>query len=373
MQTKVKYDCAIVGGGIAGLCLAIQLARLNHSVILFEKNQYPFHKVCGEYISNESRDFLERMGVPLSLINVPHIDQLGISSPKGYMLEAPLRLGGFGISRYRLDATLSQLAKASGVVLLENCKVHNVTGVEGDYNIAAASGEFQAKVVCGSYGKHSPAFIDKAPGATAPNYIGVKYHVKTSLASNRIELHNFKDGYCGISKIEDDRYCLCYLTTASNLKKHNNDIKQLEAAVLMKNPLLRRYFQDVEFLFDKPLVISQVTFNKKHTDSNGLFLLGDAAGAIAPLCGNGMSIGMRASTLAAALISSYLNKEIAHQQALFLYKKQWDENFAARIKAGFYLQQILGKNQLTDISLKMLSYFPKFFQKIIKLTHGQPF
>ena len=41
------YDCAIIGGGLAGLCLAIQLAKNGHKIILFEKNQYPFHKVCG--------------------------------------------------------------------------------------------------------------------------------------------------------------------------------------------------------------------------------------------------------------------------------------------------------------------------------------
>ena len=52
------YDCAIIGGGLAGLCLAIQLAKNGHKIILFEKNQYPFHKVCGEYISMESWEFL---------------------------------------------------------------------------------------------------------------------------------------------------------------------------------------------------------------------------------------------------------------------------------------------------------------------------
>ena len=45
------YDLAIIGGGLAGLTLAIQVRRMGHSVILFEKEKYPFHRVCGEYIS----------------------------------------------------------------------------------------------------------------------------------------------------------------------------------------------------------------------------------------------------------------------------------------------------------------------------------
>ncbi len=53
MDNKI-YPCAIIGGGLGGLCLAIQLARQGVEVILFEKNSYPQHKVCGEYISMES-------------------------------------------------------------------------------------------------------------------------------------------------------------------------------------------------------------------------------------------------------------------------------------------------------------------------------
>jgi flavin-dependent dehydrogenase len=52
------YEVAIIGGGLAGLINAIQLAKADKKVILFEKQNYPFHRVCGEYISNETRPFL---------------------------------------------------------------------------------------------------------------------------------------------------------------------------------------------------------------------------------------------------------------------------------------------------------------------------
>ena len=53
------YDIGIVGGGLAGLCLALLSVDAGYSVVLFEKEQYPFNKVCGEYISLESWNFLE--------------------------------------------------------------------------------------------------------------------------------------------------------------------------------------------------------------------------------------------------------------------------------------------------------------------------
>lgn len=51
------YDAAIIGGGLAGLSLAILCAEKDFRVILFEKEEYPFHKVCGEYISGKAGTF----------------------------------------------------------------------------------------------------------------------------------------------------------------------------------------------------------------------------------------------------------------------------------------------------------------------------
>ena len=41
-----SFTVAIIGGGLAGLSLSIQLAKADYQVILFEKEKYPFHKVC---------------------------------------------------------------------------------------------------------------------------------------------------------------------------------------------------------------------------------------------------------------------------------------------------------------------------------------
>jgi flavin-dependent dehydrogenase len=328
MQTdNLIYDCAIIGGGLAGLCLSIQLAKVGYKVILFEKNEYPFHKVCGEYISNESWSFLEELGVPLSQMNLPKINQLGVTSSKGYLLEAPLHMGGFGISRYQLDYQLAELAKAFGVMVHERCKVSNVV-LEGEMNsIDTTNGKYYAKIVCGCYGKINPVFINKSHKVASNAYIGVKYHIKTKFNSNRIELHNFKNGYCGISKVDNEKYCICYITTAKNLKQCNNDIKQLEKDILYKNPYLKDYFTQAEFLFDKPLTISQISFKKKKTYTNGIFLLGDAAGAIAPLCGNGMSMAMRTSKFLAVGLDDLFKNKITTAELMAVYNKEWNRNF----------------------------------------------
>jgi menaquinone-9 beta-reductase len=367
------YDCAIIGGGLAGLTLSIQLAQKGHKVILFEKNKYPFHKVCGEYISLESWNFIESLGLPLAQMNLPIIDTLHITAQNGYLIQSKLDLGGFGISRFSLDFALFNLAKQVGVHVLENTKVLDVKQVLDNYLISTTTISYQSKLVCGSYGKINPPFIAQKKDAEKGKYIGVKYHIQTDLPSNIIELHNFKDGYCGVSKVDNNVYCLCYLTTAKNLRLNNNDIKLMEQNILMQNPFLKKYFTQSKFIYDKPLVISQISFRKKQTFCNGIIMLGDSAGAIAPLCGNGMSMAMRSSKILAVQISMFLGSKITKGQLIQNYTKEWNAHFATRIKVGCYLQNLFGKKSTTFLSLKLLNYFPSLFKKLISLTHGNKF
>src|SRR5688572_19390952 len=97
-------DVIIVGGGLAGLVNAIVLAKAGLQVVLIEKKQYPFHKVCGEYVSNEVLPFFHSLGIFPENLGASHISRLQVSSPSGQrVLHMPLDLGGFGISRYALD------------------------------------------------------------------------------------------------------------------------------------------------------------------------------------------------------------------------------------------------------------------------------
>ena len=248
------YDVAVVGGGLAGLTLSIQSAKAGFKTILFEKENYPFHKVCGEYISLESLPFLKQLGLPVEEFNLPFIKKLQLTDVKGKLFEFNLTLGGFGMSRYKLDNALYEMAKAKGVHVLTNRKVTDVIFNEDAFTIQTGNKNFTSKIVAGAFGKRSNIdikwsrdFIQKKNNKLN-NYIGIKYHVKTKFAVDTIALHNFKDGYCGISKIEDDKYCLCYLTTAENLKANNNSIPQMEKNVLQKNPFLQQLFSSAEFM-----------------------------------------------------------------------------------------------------------------------------
>ncbi len=374
-----SFTATIIGGGLAGLSLSILLAEAGYKTALFEKEKYPFHKVCGEYISLESWNFIERLGLNLSDLDLPIIKKLIVSSPNGNSINTKLDLGGFGISRYLLDNQLKEIAIENGVSVFEETKVTEVNFDNESFCVKYNGGEIQSKILAGAFGKRSNLdvkwkreFIKQKPGKLN-NYIGVKYHVKADLPEDTIALHNFKNGYCGISKVESDEYCLCYLTTAQNLKDNHNSIREMEKKVLFKNPFLKKIFTESEFVFPEPVTISQISFDKKEQVENHILMLGDAAGMLTPLCGNGMSMAFHSSKIAFENIDAFLKSKISREEMESNYMKKWKNQFGSRLKIGRAIQSFFGKEMLTNFFISTLKPFPFLVNELVKATHGKEF
>jgi menaquinone-9 beta-reductase len=372
-----KYDVAIAGGGLAGLSAAILLAREGYRVCLFEKESYPFHKVCGEYISMESWDFLCGLGLPLKSWDLPMIHQLYITAPGGRSITAALALGGFGISRYKLDAALAAQARAAGAEVLENTKVFDIAFQEGIHQIQTSAGFYTATVVLGCFGKKSNldvkwkrSFIRQG---NRQNYVGVKYHVKTILPDHQIALHNFSGGYCGVSKIENGVCCFCYLTQSVNLHHHQQSIPDMEEKILKKNPALRDLMDNMTILYREPLTIAQISFAKKTQVENHVLFLGDAAGMITPLCGNGMSMALHASKITAACVQEFLSNRTNRTEMEISYQKNWNQAFATRLRTGRIIQRFFGSSFWSSLLIGVLKPFPFLVRALIKKTHGEQF
>ncbi len=378
--TKHTYfDVAVAGGGLAGLSTAIQLARAGHSVVLVEKNYYPFHRVCGEYISEESRPFLQQLGVPFKSLQLPEIRKLIVSSPNGKIVNIPLNPGGFGISRHLLDGILAGFAKSAGVMLLEGSRVQDVWYDNGNMYLQTSGQLISSQVVVGSFGKRSRLdlkwkrpFTQDRQGKSS-NYIGVKYHIRITQPQDTIALHNFNDGYCGVSAIEEGNYCLCYLTNANNLGLSNNSIRQMEERILCRNPLILKLFDSAEMIWKEPLSISNISFAAKTQVEQHVMLAGDAAGMITPLCGNGMSMALHGSKLLFQQVDAFLNGKISRQVMEQQYSKQWRHAFGIRLKAGRIIQEFFGDPVLSRLLVGLSDKLPGLAAYLVKQTHGKQF
>ena len=366
-------DVIIIGGGLAGLCNAIHLSKFGKKVVLIEKNSYPKHKVCGEYISNEVLPYLQFLDINPFDFGAVKIDQFKLSTTNNKLISAKLPLGGFGISRYTLDLELAKKAIENGVTILQD-EVTNVAFKNDVFQIETReNNDFSSKFAIGSFGKRSLLdvkmerdFIQKK----SP-YLGVKIHVKGDFPEDLVALHNFKGGYCGVSKVENDAINLCYITSFSAFKKYKN-IDDFQENVVFKNDFLKKIYQETRPVFEKPLSISQISFETKKPIENHLIMCGDSAGMIHPLCGNGMSMAIQSAQIASKLILNYYDSPITSRIELEKqYIRLWNKQFKWRLKSGHFIAMLFRNDQISNILLQILGRMPFLLPIIIQQTHGK--
>ncbi|MFT5846962.1 MAG: flavin-dependent dehydrogenase [Psychroserpens sp.] len=368
-----QIDVLIVGGGLAGLSSAIHLSKQNLSVLVIEKNSYPKHKVCGEYISNEVLPYLDFLEVDVFKLGAKKIDKFQLSTPKGQLISADLPLGGFGISRFCLDEALANKALESGVEILQDV-VEDIQFSNDEFSVETKNNAaFKAKIVIGAYGKRAnlDVKLDRKFIKTKSPYLAVKTHVKGDFPENLVALHNFEGGYCGVSKVEDDSINLCYITNYESFKKHK-DIQEFQEQVVFNNKHLKTIFKETVPVFDQPLTISQISFEDKKPVENHILMCGDTASLIHPLSGNGMSMAIRSAQIASLLIIKFFNSELSNREALEKqYLRDWNTAFKFRLKTGHIVADLFNQPRISELLMQGLKWFPDILPHIIKRTHGK--
>lgn len=364
-------DVVIVGGGLAGLTSAIHLSRAGLHVTVVEKNQYPGHKVCGEYVSNEVLPYLQWLGADPAVLQPARINRVCISAVSGKMVETPLPIGGFGVSRYALDQFLMQQALKNGCEILED----TVTDILFEGNVFTVRtinhGVLEARFVLGAYGKR--AALDQQLGRSylmkRSPWLAIKGHYSGTFPDGLVALHNFRGGYCGISKVENDIINICYLVNYDTFKQFKN-IDTHREEVLYDNKHLKQVFENSQPLFERPLTISQVSFAEKEKVSQHILMTGDTAGLIHPLCGNGMAMAIHSAKIASEQVLQFFTGNRINLEKR--YTEIWKNEFGNRIQAGKLLSALFSKNRLSGIVMKGLVMFPALLPAIIRQTHGRP-
>lgn len=369
------FDVIIVGGGLAGLTSAIQLAQMERNVAVIEKQSFPHHKVCGEYVSNEIVPYLEHLGIFLPSAGAVSINTLQFTTVNGKAIEIALPLGGQGISRYALDHMLYQRAVGLGVPFIFD-NVITIDYKDDIFEVTTADGtEFTAPLVIGAYGKRSvlDKFLERDFINKKSDWLGVKAHYKwDDFPKNKVGLHHFNGGYGGLSKTETGAVNFCYLASYKSFKREK-DMESFNRNVVCKNPFLDSFLQKATPLFEHPLSIAQISFHKKNAVENHILMCGDSAGLIHPLCGNGMAMAIHSAKIASEYITHFLkNKGYSRTQLENDYQNRWNATFRRRLLVGGVIQSLLLNKGLTDLGISTIAKSPRLLRTLIKQTHGKP-
>ncbi len=361
----------VIGGGLAGLTAARELAASGWDVLVFEKHPLPHHKVCGEYLSLEVVPYLEGSGVALE--DAPRIDTFRLHTTRGNQVTTRLPLGGIGISRYALDYRLFQAAREAGAHFRWEA-VEAVAFSEGSFLVQTRGSAYRAAQVLGAWGKrsamdrvlHRPFFSQPSP------WMGIKMHFEAAYPANEVGLYPFRGGYGGLSVTETGAVNFCYLIHRDRFRESAGPMA-CTRELIQEQPGLRKTLSGAAPLFEKPLSISNLFFGKKQLQSDRVLMAGDAARLIHPLCGNGMAMAIETGRLQARLTGRWLRGEFGEQKDLLReFQTTWEGTFSRRLHTGTRLQGLLTRSGGLEISLWLASRFPGLLRRIIRNTHGSP-
>jgi flavin-dependent dehydrogenase len=372
----MPHDVLIIGGGLAGCGAALHLARQGADVLLLEKNDYPRHTLCGEFLSPESQQSLDAMGVldDVRDAGAHPITDARLTAPGTRPAEHALPGTALGLSRYRLDALLFKHAVAAGADGRTSTRVTDVAGsLDTGFVVETADGDtHEARVVLGAYGKRArldrtldrPFLNERTP------YVAFKAHYAGASVPHTIELHGFPGGYCGCSHVEDDRLNVCWIGHVDALKDAGGTPEAMIDAALQENNALAARLRGLERVSDRFEAVSQVSLADKTRFVDDVCMIGDTAGMIAPLCGDGMAMALRTADLVAPLVTKFLDGTRSATSFRTAYEQRWSQTFGTRMRVGRWAHQAAFSHTAAPALVRTLRWVPPLARLLIRATRG---
>lgn len=372
----MNYDAIAIGAGLSGCSAAIQLAKLGYRVLLLEQSHYPMHKLCGEFLSVEVTEAFANLGIleQVHKIGAQQIHRAYLTTSGGASFRSKLPSTALGLSRYQLDLMLFQRAQAVNVTCIDNTKVTGVTGnlAEG-FKVSTSKGEFSGRLVLGAFGKRSSLDrnLNRAFMQKRSPWIAYKGHFTGVDIADVIELHSFPNGYCGLSQIETGEINVCWIAHERVMKEPTHADLDIPES-LAKNPVLADRFHNMKRVSTSLQGLSQISFALKGNFYNDICMIGDTAGMITPLCGDGMAMALRSAEIAVPLVSQFLE----HQINAIAFKQQyaiaWRKEFQTRLQLGRMMHNCFVQPPLANIGVSLCQMAPALGNWIIGATRGKP-
>ncbi|KUI33898.1 monooxygenase [Mycobacterium sp. IS-1496] len=272
-------DLLVAGGGPAGLATAVHGARAGLEVVVVERRPGTLDKACGEGMMPHTVAHLDRLGVAppgMPLRGIAYLD-------RDRRVEAAFRTGpGRGVRRTVLHAALQDAARAAGVRI--------VGGDAGDITQDATSvraGDFRARYLAAADGLHSP--IRRALGLAQPSRgtrrWGIRRHIHTAPWSDHVEVHWGPDSEAYVTPVADDCVGIAILSSSrGGFDRH-----------LVDFPALAERIRGHDHGPDR--AAGPLRQRARSRTAGRVLLVGDAAGYVDALTGEGIGLAFGAAEL----------------------------------------------------------------------------
>lgn len=320
-------DVIIAGGGPAGALAACLLARAGARVTVFDRGRFPRSKLCGDTLNPGAVALLRRhfdLG-PLEARSTP-IDGMLLSGPGPVFVRGEYGAGvqGLGVTREVFDAWLIARAVDAGAHLVEDATVTgpaldergHVSGVavrHRDGSITTA----HAVMTLGADGRRSrlAAARGLSACATSPRRWAVgAYFDGVEGLSHLGEMHVRDGHYIGVAPTADGRANACVVQPIEGGGTWPAPDALLRER-LQADPVLGPRFSRA-VATTRATVLGPLAIDTRTPGCPGLLLLGDAAGFIDPMTGDGIRLALASAEIAASVagevLSGRTDPDLAH-------------------------------------------------------------
>lgn len=371
----MHYDAIVIGAGPAGSSLALHLARQGRRCALIDGATFPRVKVCGEGVMPHGVAALRRLGIEprgASFGGLRYVLGDGIQAEGRF----PGGVGGVGVERSWLDATLVQRAQAEPRIDVRLGTWAREIELPSDLldPVRLRLGEelLSAEVLIGADGGRSRvrrlAGLDAPPPARAR--FGIGTHVRHGHRLDPAVEVCLAAGYeVYTTPVSATLTCVALLTDRAGLKHFQGDLEgALRGALAASGGRASSFARGS--LEGGVRAIGPLGLQATRAHANRLILVGDAAGALDPITGEGLSLALVTSEIASEVLAEAFARGDFGARRLSAWTRRRAQAVGALASFTKALLYLASRPQRAERVIRTLSKAPDTFERLLGVAAG---